>query len=357
MNSMKNILRLVALVCIYPFTVMMPIFVLISLTEGKQSEAIAGAVVSALTIALVWWLHKKPSQSQHQTDNHIKLTGVVDRTNELTANNQDLQHQLESAASEKRELEIKVKHLETELSKKDISSPTPGNNSDPELLENMKSLAQHYIKDMSNEISNRISYNNLDSSKRKMEAVFIKCDDSGVGLSDQAKGRVFDAFREKFKDAVRKEEAREEQRRIKEQIREEQRSQREYEKEVDRIRREEVAIQRAIKEAIAKTKDEHSDEVERLRAKLTEAESRMQRAKSMAEITKAGHVYVISNVGSFGENVYKVGMTRRLEPMDRVKELGDASVPFPFDVHMMISSDDAPSLEKCASQGTKWFTS
>lgn len=65
----------------------------------------------------------------------------------------------------------------------------------------------------------------------------------------------------------------------------------------------------------------------------------------MAQQTKCGTVYVISNVGSFGENVYKVGMTRRLEPLDRVRELGDASVPFPFDVHAFIESDDAPALE------------
>lgn len=54
---------------------------------------------------------------------------------------------------------------------------------------------------------------------------------------------------------------------------------------------------------------------------------------------------MISNIGSFGENIYKVGMTRRLDPMDRVRELGDASVPFPFDVHAIIESDDAPALE------------
>ncbi len=60
---------------------------------------------------------------------------------------------------------------------------------------------------------------------------------------------------------------------------------------------------------------------------------------------RAGYVYVISNIGSFGENVYKIGMTRRLEPMDRVDELGDASVPFNFDVHAMIFSNDAPALE------------
>lgn len=60
---------------------------------------------------------------------------------------------------------------------------------------------------------------------------------------------------------------------------------------------------------------------------------------------KAGYVYIISNIGAFGENVYKIGMTRRLEPQDRVDELGDASVPFKFDVHAMIFSDDAPALE------------
>ena len=66
---------------------------------------------------------------------------------------------------------------------------------------------------------------------------------------------------------------------------------------------------------------------------------------SRAQMTKSGHVYVISNIGSFGKGVFKIGMTRRLEPLDRVKELGDASVPFPFDDHMMVSSDNAPALE------------
>lgn len=62
-------------------------------------------------------------------------------------------------------------------------------------------------------------------------------------------------------------------------------------------------------------------------------------------MTRSGHVYVISNIGSFGEHVYKIGMTRRLDPLDRVRELGDASVPFQFDVHAVIYSEDAPALE------------
>lgn len=65
----------------------------------------------------------------------------------------------------------------------------------------------------------------------------------------------------------------------------------------------------------------------------------------MAQLTKTGYVYVISNIGSFGEGIFKIGLTRRIEPTDRVRELGDASVPFPFDIHALIKSDEAPTLE------------
>lgn len=87
------------------------------------------------------------------------------------------------------------------------------------------------------------------------------------------------------------------------------------------------------------------DEIEALKFALKEAEEERQRAMSMAQQTKSGYVYIISNVGSFGEDVYKIGMTRRLDPMERVLELSNASVPFPFDVHAFIYSEDAPALE------------
>ena len=75
------------------------------------------------------------------------------------------------------------------------------------------------------------------------------------------------------------------------------------------------------------------------------AKEENERAISQAQLTRTGHVYVISNIGSFGEDVYKVGMTRRLVPQDRIDELGDASVPFEFDVHAIIRTQDAPKLE------------
>ncbi|USX24465.1 DUF4041 domain-containing protein [Oxalobacteraceae bacterium OTU3CINTB1] len=149
-----------------------------------------------------------------------------------------------------------------------------------------------------------------------------------------------------------KERDKEEQRRIREQIREEEKARREIERALRNAEKEEEALQKAmarVQAQVAKANDEQRSVFEaqllELQAKLSEAESRGQRALSMAQQTKAGHVYVISNVGSFGEHMYKLGMTRRLEPLDRVKELGDASVPFSFDVHAMIWSEDAPRLE------------
>lgn len=149
-----------------------------------------------------------------------------------------------------------------------------------------------------------------------------------------------------------REQEKEEQRRIREQIREEEKARREIERALKEAAKEEETLHKAMEKAraqVAKATEEQRAEMEakltELEVKLQEAEARNQRALSMAQQTKAGHVYVISNVGSFGEDVYKVGMTRRLEPLDRVKELGDASVPFAFDVHAMIWCDDAPALE------------
>ncbi len=87
------------------------------------------------------------------------------------------------------------------------------------------------------------------------------------------------------------------------------------------------------------------EKISRLEAQVAAAEDERERAKAMAEITKCGFVYVISNVGSFGPGIVKIGMTRRLEPMDRIRELSSASVPFGFDTHLLFYSDKASELE------------
>jgi uncharacterized protein YoxC len=145
----------------------------------------------------------------------------------------------------------------------------------------------------------------------------------------------------------------EEQRRIKEQIREEEKAIREFEKAIRETQKEEETLKKLIDKAqkeVSQANDEQKfkfeEKLRELEEKLKIAEDKNQRAISMAQQTKSGNVYVISNIGSFGENVFKIGMTRRLEPLDRIKELGDASVPFEFDVHSMIFSNNAPKLER-----------
>lgn len=134
---------------------------------------------------------------------------------------------------------------------------------------------------------------------------------------------------------------------------EERKAQKDYERALkDAAKNEEKARLQLEKqqEALANAASEQEkiklqEKITALETKLQEALAMKERALSMAQQTRIGYVYVISNVRSFGENVYKIGMTRRLEPMDRVRELSDASVPFAFDVHHMIYTDDAPKLE------------
>jgi hypothetical protein len=147
-------------------------------------------------------------------------------------------------------------------------------------------------------------------------------------------------------------EAKEEQRRIREQMREEEIAQREIEKARADAEKEEAKYEQML----AKAREEAAraegakqaklaTQIEELQKRLADAHANKERAIARAQMTRSGHVYVISNIGSFGEHVYKVGMTRRLDPMDRIRELGDASVPFNFDVHAIIYADDAPALE------------
>lgn len=152
---------------------------------------------------------------------------------------------------------------------------------------------------------------------------------------------------------LKKKQEKEEAREIRAQQREEERAQREFELARKEAEKEERRFQKALE--LAKKElglvsgeklEELNNQIVQLEQKLKDANEAKERAISRAQETKSGHVYIISNLGSFGENIYKIGMTRRLEPLDRVKELGDASVPFTFDLHAMMFSENAPELEK-----------
>lgn len=201
-----------------------------------------------------------------------------------------------------------------------------------------------YLKESVKWISKSLNANNFSICKQRLIDVVTRCRDAGVPISAEEEASYTEELRLEFEQAVRAAFEREEQARIRAQIREEQKLEREIQREQVRLEREKKVLEEALATALAMTEDKHSAEIESLRARLADAESK-ERAMSQAQLTKAGFVYVISNIGSFGDGVFKVGMTRRLEPLERVRELGDASVPFPFDVHMMISCENAPSLE------------
>ena len=143
------------------------------------------------------------------------------------------------------------------------------------------------------------------------------------------------------------------QKAIREQMIEEEKARKELEKREAEIEKDEKQFNKEISKMMKYLqksdsdveKQIYADKIKELEEKLKALEVEKTDVANRRQNAKAGFVYIISNIGSFGEDVYKIGMTRRLEPMDRIKELSSASVPFEFDVHAMIFSEDAPALE------------
>lgn len=203
---------------------------------------------------------------------------------------------------------------------------------------------------------NKVKFNNIiayiDKIYKSSDALNRMNTKSDVRLSpDYVKLKV-DELQLAYEYAQKKQEEKDEQKRIREQMREEAKLQ----KEIEEARKDIEKEQKHYTNALLKLNKqlETCDEIEKevllekkqeIESHLTELDVAIKDIDYREANKKAGYVYVISNIGSFGENVYKIGMTRRLDPMERVDELGDASVPFKFDVHAMIFSDDAPQLE------------
>lgn len=208
-------------------------------------------------------------------------------------------------------------------------------------------------------LSSKVKHNTGEKAIEKLShaisasEVLVKSIDSRARINPDFKSLLVKRLELEIKYKRAKQLAREQQREIRDQQREEVKARKEAEKVQKEAEKEEAikkqAIENLMQEMSEKSEAERlgfQAELDALQAQLDEAHERFERAKSRAQETKQGHVYIISNVGSFGEDILKIGMTRRMEPLDRIKELGDASVPFSFDVHAMIEAEDAPSLEK-----------
>jgi hypothetical protein len=202
-----------------------------------------------------------------------------------------------------------------------------------------------------------VKFDNIELGEKRIRQSFEACNRLGrvmtVRLLEEYLDLKLDELRLAHEYQVKKQEEKEEAKRVREELREQQKLEQEIRAAREKIAKERKHFAAALRDLNARLEAVASEEerallltkiaeVERGKANLDKEENVIDYREQNA---KAGYVYVVSNLGAFGEGVYKIGMTRRLDPMERIDELGDASVPFWFDVHAMVFSDNAPALE------------
>jgi hypothetical protein len=202
-----------------------------------------------------------------------------------------------------------------------------------------------------------VKFFNLEPSRARIQKSYDVLNKLGarmsVGIAAGYLGSKLQELDLAFEFQVKKQEEKDAAKKLREQQREEAKLQREIDAARETLAKEERHYRRALAsmEARLAKVDAEADralleaEVATIRARIGEVEAKRQDVDYRAQNASAGYVYIISNIGAFGEGVFKIGVTRRLEPLDRIDELGDASVPFDFDVHALVFSDDAYGLE------------
>lgn len=249
-----------------------------------------------------------------------------------------------------------IRLKENELIKNNEAIIITGNN--PKKVSNnyKKQLLRCFNSECDNVILN-LSATNIDQMRQKLirsyESLNKIFETSDVSLRKELLELKLEELNLLFTYEQKKIQEKEQQKAIKEQMIEEEKVRREIERQKAKLEKDQSQcsneIQRLMK-YLHKTESDiekqlYVDKIRELEDKMKSLEQEKETILEREANARAGFVYVISNIGSFGENIYKIGMTRRLEPMDRIKELSSASVPFEFDVHAMIFSDDAPTLE------------
>lgn len=224
------------------------------------------------------------------------------------------------------------------------------------MVKDMQKLLLRAFNSECDELINNVKYNTFDTAYKRMqkscEAISKLGSIMRVAITTEYFNLKYHELCLALEYRKKKQDEKEEQKEIRARMREEAKLQKEIEEARKKIQKEQTHYQNALEKIEAQLATASETDKENLLKKKADIESKLiEIDNSIKDIdyreanARAGYVYIISNIGSFGENVYKIGMTRRLEPQDRVDELGDASVPFNFDVHAMIFSDDAPKLE------------
>ena len=222
------------------------------------------------------------------------------------------------------------------------------------MVSDMEKLLLRAFNVECDELVRKVKYTNFDSSLERIHKTAEAISKLGkvldISISEAYLQAKIKELRLAFEYQTKKQQEKEDLKAARAEQREQARIEKELEEERKKFEKEQTHYQTAY-EHLEKQLSEHPDDPDLIDRKNKLLSQLDDINKSLSDIDyrqanmKAGYVYVISNIGSFGKDVYKIGMTRRLDPQERIDELGDASVPFNFDVHAMIFSDDAPALE------------
>ncbi|MCL2285536.1 MAG: DUF4041 domain-containing protein [Firmicutes bacterium] len=224
------------------------------------------------------------------------------------------------------------------------------------MVKDMQKLLLRAFNSECDEIVSRVKYNNFDTSLKRITSSYEAISKLGkimsIAITQPYYNAKIDELRLALEYQQKKQQEKEEQKELRAQMREDAKVQKEIEEQRKKLDKEQTHYQSALTKIHTQLEKATGSEREELLAKQSEIERNLADIdKALIDVDyrqanqKAGYVYIVSNIGAFGEDVYKIGMTRRLDPEDRVDELGSASVPFNFDTHAMIFSDDAPKLE------------
>ena len=224
------------------------------------------------------------------------------------------------------------------------------------MVSDMQKLLLRAFNGECEEITGKVTYANFETSQERITSSYEAISKLGRIMNVAVTYPYYQLKQQElnlaFEYRQKKQQEKEEQRAIKAQMREEAKLQKEIEEARWKIEKEQrhyinalKKVQEQIKKATGKEKADLQVKKQELESQLSDIDKSLKDIDYREANQKAGYVYIISNIGAFGENVYKIGMTRRLDPTERVDELGDASVPFAFDIHAMIFSDNAPALE------------
>ena len=258
-------------------------------------------------------------------------------------------------------LEIRAEQKDMVKNKTAVSGNTNWtvNNSESKgrkMVSDMQKLLLRAFNSECDDVIEHVKYNNIEASEKRItssrDAISKLGSIMDVSIQPKYYRLKIEELHLAFEYAQKKQQEKEEQKEARARMREEAKLAKEIEEERKKLEKEQQHYQNALQRINAQLEAASEADRAAIEEKKAELVAQLNKIdKEFADVDyreanqRAGYVYVISNIGAFGENVYKIGMTRRLDPQDRVDELGDASVPFNFDVHALICSNDAPKLE------------